>query len=124
MTESRSVLIVEDNPVLAESMAFALSTFGWTVIGPAATNAEAEAFIAKGALSIAVLDVDLGVETSIPSAEALRSLGLPFIFLTGLTSNVDVPEAFRNETWLMKPVLPEALIEALESAVMTSAERS
>ena len=39
--DDRSVLVVEDNPVLAEAMTFALTTFGWKVVGPFRNAADA-----------------------------------------------------------------------------------
>ena len=117
MTEIRSVLIVEDNPVLGESMAFALSTFGWHVIGPVASNEEALAVIDSNSADVAVLDVDLGLASSVPCAKALREREIPFVFLTGLESNANLPDEFQNETWLPKPVQPDTLVSTLESVL-------
>ncbi|MEL6904847.1 MAG: response regulator [Planctomycetota bacterium] len=111
---ARSVLIIEDNPALAESMSFALSTFGWTVEGPATSADAARAALKKERFSIAILDVDLGNEYSWPIARQLREAGIPFAFVTGLADDEDVPEEFQNEVRLLKPVMPEALVEVLD----------
>ncbi len=113
--DPRTVLVVEDNPVLAESMAFALSAYGWTVVGPVATGKAAVEELAERRFAVAILDVDLGEEMSFPVAEKLRERGVPFVFLTGFVSHRDFPERFQNETCLQKPVMPDSLIEALES---------
>lgn len=111
----KSVLLVEDNPVLAEAIEFALTTFGWTVVGPCASNGAAAEALASTTFSTAILDLDLGEELSIPTAEALRASGIPFVFMTGHDAQAMLPEAFRSERCLVKPVDPEALVDALEA---------
>lgn len=119
--EPRSVLVVEDNPVLAESMAFALSAYGWTVVGPAGTGAAALDELNAARFAVAILDVDLGNEMSFPVAEKLRDQGLPFVFLTGFVSERDFPERFKDEICLQKPVMPDVLIKSLESLLANQA---
>jgi len=119
--DPRSVLVVEDNPVLAESMAFALAAYGWTVIGPVASGAAALEELAGGRFAMAILDVDLGKEMSFPIAEKLRSMAIPFIFLTGFVSHRDFPDGFQDEICLQKPVMPDALIQGLESLLTNGA---
>jgi len=111
----QSVLVVEDNPVLAEAITFALSTFGWSVTGPFATNEAAlEAIEAEG-FKAAILDLDLGSTLSVPTAERLRERGIPFLFMTGHDAAAVVPAEFKDEPCLVKPVEPEQLVEALEA---------
>ena len=112
--EPQSVLVVEDNPVLAEAIEFALTTFGWSVVGPCATNEAAAEMIEGAGFGAAILDLDLGEGLSTPTAEALRERGIPFLFMTGHDASAVLPEAFQNERCLVKPVDPEKLVEALE----------
>lgn len=121
VTDPRTVLVVEDNPVLAESMAFALSAYGWTVVGPVGTGAAALEELAAGRFAVATLDVDLGEEMSFPVAKKLQEGGVPFVFLTGYVSQRDFPERFKNEMCLQKPVMPDALIGSLESLLANRA---
>lgn len=111
---TRSVLIVEDNPSLAESLAFALETFGWTIHGPATSSDAAHEAVSGLDSSVAILDVDLGESFSWPIAKRLRARGIPFAFLTGLGEDEEIPEEFRSELRLTKPVMPEALVKALD----------
>ena len=117
--DDRSVLVVEDNPVLAEAITFALTTFGWTVVGPFGTNAEALEEAHSGRFATAVLDLDLGPESSIPVARVLRQMGIPFLFMTGHEVAREMPDEFLGEPCLTKPVTPERLVKELESCIGT-----
>ena len=118
--EHQTVLIVEDNPALAESMSFALSTFGWKVAGPVNSVDEALAAVRDVIFDVAVLDVDLGRETSMPVADALRDARIPFVFLTGYEDDAGIPPEFKDATCFTKPMVPEALVETLKKLVEKS----
>jgi DNA-binding response OmpR family regulator len=78
------VLLAEDEFLIAEDLASALSAAGATVIGPAYTVARALSLIQSGdALDGAVLDVNLKGEAVFPVADALFSRGISFVFTTG-----------------------------------------
>lgn len=117
MKAPHTVLVVEDNPALAESMSFALSTFGWSVAGPVHSLDEALSAVEERTFDVAVLDVDLGNETSIPAAEALRKAGIPFVFLTGYEDDAGIPTEFRDAACFTKPMVPEALAATLKRLV-------
>lgn len=118
MTSSRStVLLVEDNDALAESMMFALGTVGWDVIGPFASAQDAIVAMREAPFDVAILDFDLGDATSLDVAERLRELERPFLFMTGHESVAEIPEAYRNETCLPKPVQLASLTAELDRLV-------
>jgi CheY-like chemotaxis protein len=78
------VLLAEDEFLIAEDLASALSAAGATVIGPAYSVAGALGLIETcGALDGAVLDVNLKGEAAFPVADALLGRGVPFVFTTG-----------------------------------------
>ncbi len=81
----RRVLLVEDEPLVAMEAAAALSALGCEVVGPAASRAEALrlAQSASGALDAAVLDLNLGGESSLSVADMLTAQGVPVIHVTG-----------------------------------------
>ncbi len=60
-----------------------LIELGCEVAGPAGSCDAALAIIAERRPHLAVLDVNLGRETSGRVAEVLRALGVPFIYCTG-----------------------------------------
>ena len=62
---------------------------------------------------LAVLDVNLGDHTSAPVAEALRSLGVPFMFATGYGDTIMVPESMKTVPIVRKPYADSTLAEAI-----------
>jgi CheY-like chemotaxis protein len=111
--EGRHVLVVEDEYMIAVDPARALEDLGATVIGPAASVADALALVAgESALDLAILDVNLGVEKVFPVAHDLRARGVPFIFATGYDQWL-VPSAYADAPRFDKPVDTRALARAL-----------
>lgn len=107
------VLVVEDNFVLAESMRWALQGMGCAVVGPAPTSERALELMDEEGVDVAILDIDLQGVSSIPVAERLRSLGRPFLFLTGYESTSLLPDELHDVRCLSKPVDPEVLADNL-----------
>jgi CheY-like chemotaxis protein len=105
--------VVEDEYMIAVDLARALEDLGATVIGPAASVADALALVAgESALDLAILDVNLGVEKVFPVADDLRARGVPFIFATGYDQWL-VPSAYADAPRFDKPVDTRALARAL-----------
>ena len=107
------VLLVEDNEILAESIVFALRTFGLEVVGPFASNDLADCEVSKENIGVGVLDVELDGVDSIPTATRLREAGIPFLFMSGHDMEEELPEEFQNELCLPKPITPEVLVEMI-----------
>ncbi|RUV16807.1 MULTISPECIES: response regulator [unclassified Mesorhizobium] len=84
----KTVLIVEDEYLIAMDLKFMLERRGWRVMGPVATVAEASRLLESELPSVALLDVNLGDELVTPLAEELSSLNVPF----ALASAYDRPE--------------------------------
>jgi DNA-binding response OmpR family regulator len=84
----KSVLIVEDEFLIAMDLKSMLERQGWCVIGPVATVAAASRLLESELPSVALLDVNLGKELVTPLAEELRSLKIPF----AVASAYDRPE--------------------------------
>ena len=79
------VLIVEDNFLIALSLAEDLKAAGFRVAGPAASVAEAVRVLSQRTVDAVLLDVDLGHELSFPVAACLRQRNIPCAFLKSLT---------------------------------------
>jgi CheY-like chemotaxis protein len=79
----RSVLVVEDEPLLAMLLEEQLAEAGARVIGPSTTPAEALACLARELPDAAVLDRNLGGEDSLPVATELIRRGIPFMVVFG-----------------------------------------
>lgn len=110
-----AVLLVEDDAIIALDLETSLRQLACTVIGPAATVAEALALLRDQRPRVAVLDVGLRDGPATPVAEALTAAGVPFILVTGYNpSDLDAP-ALRGAPRLVKPFDLEALEPALRA---------
>ena len=83
------------------------------MIDVAASVPDALASIRRERPDVAVLDVNLGTETSIPVAERLAELGVPFMFATGYGDKVPRPASVAHAPMLAKPYTADVLRKAL-----------
>lgn len=113
----RRVLVVEDEWFVASYLRDALESAGAAVIGPVPSRAEALALI-EGAPppDAATLNIRLEDGDSLPVAERLRRMGVPFVFLSA-TAGVDLPPAFRLTPRLAKPFAAFQVVELIERLV-------
>jgi DNA-binding response OmpR family regulator len=86
----KSVLIVEDEFLIAMDLKETLEVHGWRVIGPVASVREALLLLENELPTVAVLDVNLRNELVTPVAEALKARGVPFV----VASAYQRPEQF------------------------------
>nr|WP_298727962.1 response regulator [uncultured Steroidobacter sp.] len=109
-----TVLVVEDDFIVAYDMQTMLEEQGARVLGPASSLAEAQELIAREQPTVAVLDVNLNGEYVFPLLDQLRSKEVPFVFATAYADEDRLfPEAARSAPRLSKPVLPNVLIAQL-----------
>ena len=110
------VLVVEDDYFLASGMAEMLEQAGASIIGPAGNVADAFDAL-RGEPDVAVLDLRLGDELSLPVADELKRRGVPFVFATG--SMNDLPSRHHAFAICPKPTndaeVRKALVDALEA---------
>jgi CheY-like chemotaxis protein len=107
------ILIVEDNFLLAETVADVLESAGARIVGPFVSMVEAlERLTELTAIDGAVLDIGLDGQESYPLAEALQTTGIPFLFLTGVERH-DLPKQFARTPHILKPFSEEKLIRRL-----------
>lgn len=59
--------------------------------------------IAENPIAFALLDIDLGEETSEEIAHALRAAGVPFLFASGYDEFPEMGEALADVPVVMKP---------------------
>jgi CheY-like chemotaxis protein len=103
------LLIVEDDPIIALDFEDTLLGFGVKTVRTAATVAKALALIDQRPPEFALLDVGLIRENSFAVAERLQALKIPFVFVTGYSSDAGLPAAFANKPRLSKPYSTDAL---------------
>jgi DNA-binding response OmpR family regulator len=95
-------LIVEDESLVAMLIEETLIELGFETIGPVNRVANAIELVVAERLTGAILDVNLGGEPVYPLADALRSRGVPFVFLTGY-GEAGIHSEFAQYPVLQKP---------------------
>src|SRR5688500_12143878 len=91
MLSGLRVLIVEDEPVLADDLSEIITEAEGVVVGPIATVKDARALIKGGTIfDVAILDVNLTDGVVTPVLEALQARGVPVVVYTGGTVPEDV----------------------------------
>ena len=112
----RSVLIVEDEPLIAMMLEDFLETLGHDVVGTCESVDEAIAKIDEGGFDIAINDVQLQDGQQVwPLADRLAEQGTPYIIATG--GHVEPPpEQHADAPVLCKPYTIEAIEPALAQA--------
>jgi CheY-like chemotaxis protein len=101
--DGRSILLVEDDYLIAMDVEASLQADGAQVIGPAATVPAALALISRTEdIDAAILDINLRGTTSYAIADALQARGVPLIFVTGYDERV-VPARYTGIPVCQKP---------------------
>jgi light-regulated signal transduction histidine kinase (bacteriophytochrome)/CheY-like chemotaxis protein len=108
-----TALVVEDNMLIAMDAEEALHELGASEVQLCPNVASALDSIAAVPFDVALLDVNLGDETSESIAMALRTRGTPFVMTTGFGDYVSDISAYAGAPVLTKPYAPAALARAL-----------
>lgn len=110
------VLIVEDESIIAMTAEDMLEEVGCTTVAVAATVVDALARTQDTVFDIALLDLNLGQEDSLPVARALRESGRPFIFATGY-EGLPADSGFADAPVIAKPYRLDQLATAIADAL-------
>jgi DNA-binding NarL/FixJ family response regulator len=116
-----SVLIVEDDFLVATDVEHALKDAGYKVVGVAVTASDAIALAKKVRPTVAVVDVRLaGQRDGIDAALVLfRDHNIRCFFATAHTDETTRARAANASPlgWIAKPYDPQGLVEALKKAL-------
>jgi len=119
MTGSRSILIVEDEPLIAMMLEDFILSLGHQVSGSCDSVASALREIESSKFDLAILDVNLKGESVWPVAAALRKKGIPFVLATG--GHVDPPPAeFASVPMIEKPYTIDRVTPIIEAVLAGS----
>jgi DNA-binding response OmpR family regulator len=111
--EEGTLLIIEDEPLLAMQMSKSLEEFGWSILGVAGSIDQANQLLsASKRPDAAILDVDLAGMPVFPFARSLRCLGIPFLFCTGY-DDLDFIEEFSDCRSICKPATVLQIVRGL-----------
>lgn len=113
---STSVLVVEDEALIAMDLQALLEEAGYRVLGPVNSTAAALALLAGHDPDVALLDVNLGRSDVFSVANELATRKTKLIFLTGHTAQ-KLPQAHRHRPLVAKPYLPHVLLQAVQLAL-------
>lgn len=117
MSEPRSILIVEDEPLIAMMLEDFLDSLGHTIVASCETLEDGLDWADKGGFDVAICDVRLKDGKSVwPLADKLTEAGIPFVLATG--GHLEPPpEAHADAPLLSKPYTIDAIEPAIEQAI-------
>jgi DNA-binding response OmpR family regulator len=115
MSPGRTILIVEDEPLIAMMLEDFLESLGHSIVGTCDTVAVALTHVEKGGFDLAILDVNLKGENVWPVASLLRERKVPFVIATG--GHVDPPPPeFNDAPVIEKPYTVDRVTPAIDAA--------
>ena len=94
---------MEDNPLIADTIADVLARAGVSVLGPIPDIAHGIEMARTAEIDGAVLDIRLADGHCFSAATILRLRSIPFVFLSGYRDTDVIPEVFRSARRLEKP---------------------
>ena len=116
MSTTSSILIVEDEPLIAMMLEDFLDSLGHRVHATCDSVKEALGAVDSGGFDLAILDVNLKGENVWPVAARLREKNLPFVLATG--GHVDPPPGeFGSAPVVEKPYTLDRVNQAIDAAI-------
>jgi DNA-binding NtrC family response regulator len=122
MLNGLSVLIVEDELVIALDLAATIEDLGGFVIGPFATVAEAMMILEQRKAAAAILDANLLDRDITPVAVHLTQQGVPFVVHTGTGLPDELKAIHPALPVVLKPAPVIQVVRALIGRMETTAD--
>jgi DNA-binding NarL/FixJ family response regulator len=124
--EEIQILIIEDEPVIAENIACYLNNHDFKVCGIAYDADEAKMFLENRSPDAIVLDINLGSEMDGLDIAAFvnNHYPVPFVILTSYADKETIEKAKKVKPWgyIVKPFNEETLLASLEMAISNFAQ--
>jgi CheY-like chemotaxis protein len=115
VTACRSVLIVEDEPLISMMLEDFLDSLGHEVAGTCDNVADALQRVEQGGFDVAIIDVNLNGQQVWPVADRLAEKGIPYVLATG--GHIEPPPAAHEAVpVLSKPYTLDAIEPVLAEA--------
>lgn len=116
MAGARSILVVEDEPLIAMMLEDFLETLGHKVHATCETVQHSLEAVDGGGFDVAILDVNVNGESVWPVAHKLREKNIPFVIATGGHVEPPPPE-FAQVPVIEKPYTMDRVTPAIEAAL-------
>ncbi len=113
-----SVLLVEDNMLIALEAEDMLRALGASEVALASTLEEAHALVAQRSFGFAMLDINVGGGTTFDLATTLAAAGTPLIFASGYGEELAFGRRSGDEIVIQKPYERDHLARAVEQALL------
>jgi light-regulated signal transduction histidine kinase (bacteriophytochrome) len=107
-----SVMLVEDNLIIAMDIEAIVTDLGARTVFTASSVRLARDQLAENAIDFAILDINLGSETSLPVADELRARSIPFVFASGYGDQVQLDGDNAGAHVITKPYGRDDILEA------------
>lgn len=111
-----TVLVVEDEVIIALDLTETVRDMGYRVEGPYANNDHAMIAIDQELPDFAILDVMTADGEVFPLADALTKAGVPIIFHSGHYTRREIAERYPDAQAAEKPCPPSELIAMMSKA--------
>ena len=103
LLRGKDVLLVEDSLIIALDAEDLLDRLGAVSVTTESSAVGAIAAIDTARPDVAILDINLGDHDSVPIANRLAELGVPYIFATGYGEQGQLPNQHKARPVLQKP---------------------
>jgi CheY-like chemotaxis protein len=110
------ILLVEDDPLIRLDLETSLAELG-AIVTAASNVASAFAALSVAMPDIAVLDFELGPETSEPVAEVVQARDVPFLYLSGYSEHDGRFSRWPNIPVLSKPLSAAQIARGIEGVL-------
>jgi len=115
--ERPTILVVEDEFIIALDVSETVRDLGYALEGPFADNEHAFHAIEDELPDCAILDVFTADGEVYPLADRLVEAGVPIVFHSGHVTPDEVKARYPDAQACAKPCPPDQLIDALQEAV-------
>jgi CheY-like chemotaxis protein len=115
--EGTYILLVEDRALIAIDTEAVLRKLGARDVAASRSAPAAILTLEARTPDLAILDFNLGEETSEALADLLASRAIPFVFLSGYANTAMIPERFADVRVLRKPIDAASAADVLAAAV-------
>jgi CheY-like chemotaxis protein len=110
------ILLVEDDPLIRLDLEASLAELG-AIVTAASDVGKGLASLEASALDFAVLDFELGAQTSEPIAEAARARNIPFLYLSGYSEHDDRFSRWPGIRVLAKPLSAARIARGIQDVL-------